>query len=301
MPALFPGSVRIFTPKVDLVDTVMASHVNLLQDEVTAVQSTIGTGALSSSWAGAYTNPATHTSVSARLENIEAGVKSAVGTLTGLSGTVVGTTATQTLTNKTLINPVISQISNTGTLTLPTSTDTLVGRDTTDTLTNKTLTSPTVNGATLSGTLTSTATMTGGTVNPTTLQQGGVAAVTVSGTQVLTNKTLTAPTVTSPVVTVATTATAGSYTLVLSDASKTIEISSGSANTLTIPVESSVNFPVGTQIIVLQTGAGQTTVAGASGVTLNGTPGLKLRTQWSLATLIKRGSNNWVVAGDVVA
>jgi hypothetical protein len=52
---------------------------------------------------------------------------------------VVGTTATQTLTNKTLTSPVISSIVNTGTLTLPTSTDTLVGRATTDTLTNKTI------------------------------------------------------------------------------------------------------------------------------------------------------------------
>lgn len=52
--------------------------------------------------------------------------------------------ATATLTNKTLTSPVISTISNTGTLTLPTSTDTLVGRATTDTLTNKTLTNPTI-------------------------------------------------------------------------------------------------------------------------------------------------------------
>lgn len=54
-------------------------------------------------------------------------------------------TGAQTLTGKTLTSPVISTISNTGTLTLPTSTDTLVGRATTDTLTNKTLTSPTIN------------------------------------------------------------------------------------------------------------------------------------------------------------
>jgi hypothetical protein len=59
---------------------------------------------------------------------------------------MVDTTTAQTLTNKTLTTPVISSISNTGTLTLPTSTDTLVGRATTDTLTNKTLTSPTING-----------------------------------------------------------------------------------------------------------------------------------------------------------
>jgi hypothetical protein len=53
--------------------------------------------------------------------------------------TVTTNTATQTLTNKTLTAPVISTIVNTGTLTLPTSTDTLVGRATTDTLTNKTI------------------------------------------------------------------------------------------------------------------------------------------------------------------
>lgn len=74
------------------------------------------------------------------------------------TGVVVGTTDSQTLTNKTLTLPVIAQISNTGTLTLPTSTDTLVGRATTDTLTNKTLTSPTINTATIS-----TPAITGGT------------------------------------------------------------------------------------------------------------------------------------------
>jgi hypothetical protein len=60
-------------------------------------------------------------------------------------------TTAQTLTNKTLSSPVISSITNTGTLTLPTSTDTLVGRATTDTLTNKTLTSPAINNGTITG------------------------------------------------------------------------------------------------------------------------------------------------------
>lgn len=64
-----------------------------------------------------------------------------------IGGDVVTTnTATQTLTNKTLTAPVISTIVNTGTLTLPTSTDTLVGRATTDTLTNKTYSSGVVTG-----------------------------------------------------------------------------------------------------------------------------------------------------------
>jgi hypothetical protein len=71
----------------------------------------------------------------------------------GLSGgaAVVGDTQTQTLTNKTLTAPVISTISNIGTLTLPTGPETLVGRATTDTLTNKTLTSPVLNTPVLNG------------------------------------------------------------------------------------------------------------------------------------------------------
>ncbi len=71
-----------------------------------------------------------------------------------IDSTVATLTGTQTLTNKTLTTPVISTISNTGALTLPTSTDTLVGRATTDTLTNKTLTTPIISSISNTGTLT---------------------------------------------------------------------------------------------------------------------------------------------------
>lgn len=100
---------------------------------------------------------------------------SAFTAVTAPSGTIVGTTDTQTLTNKTLTTPIIASISNTGTLTLPTSTDTLVGRATTDTLTNKTLTNPTVTNYVESvvaiGTVTTTSTLslTSGTVQTVTL------------------------------------------------------------------------------------------------------------------------------------
>jgi hypothetical protein len=90
-----------------------------------------------------------------------------------------------------------------------------------------------------------------------------------------------------------------SYTLVIADAFKMIEMSAG--GTLTIPLDSTVNFPVGTAIDILQTGSSQVTIAGASGVTVNATPGLKLRTQWSSATIIKRAANTWVAMGDLVA
>jgi hypothetical protein len=68
-----------------------------------------------------------------------------IGSTSIASGATVTTIAGLTLTS-----PTISTITNTGTITLPTSTDTLVGRATTDTLTNKTLTSPAINTATIS-------------------------------------------------------------------------------------------------------------------------------------------------------
>jgi hypothetical protein len=92
-----------------------------------------------------------------------------------------------------------------------------------------------------------------------------------------------------------------SYTLVLSDASKLVEISNASANNLTVPLNSSVAFAVGTQISLLQTGAGQMTVVATGGVTINATPGLKLRAQWSSATLVKRATDTWVLVGDLSA
>jgi hypothetical protein len=92
-----------------------------------------------------------------------------------MNGTVLKDVS-ETLTNKTLTSPVISSISNTGTLTLPTSTDTLVGRATTDTLTNKSI-SLTTN--TITGTIAE--------FNSAVTDQD---LATLAGTETLTNKTL---------------------------------------------------------------------------------------------------------------
>jgi len=100
---------------------------------------------------------------------------------------------------------------------------------------------------------------------------------------------------------ISTSAQTASYTLVLADKNKVVEMGVASANTLTVPTNATVAFPVGSQINILQTGAGQTTVAAAGGVTINATPGLKLRAQWSYATLIKRATDTWVLVGDLSA
>lgn len=102
----------------------------------------------------------------------------------------------------------------------------------------------------------------------------------------------------APVSTNAQTGTA--YTLVLADAGRVIEMNNAAANTLTVPTDASVNFPIGTVIDIFQTGAGQTTVGGA-GVTINARPGLKLSGQWATATLIKRASNTWLLTGSLSA
>ena len=93
-----------------------------------------------------------------------------------------------------------------------------------------------------------------------------------------------------------------SYTLTATtERDSLIEVASGSGTTITIPTNSAVAYPVGTSIDILQTSTGQVTIAGDAGVTVNATPGLKLRTQWSSATLFKRATNTWVVYGDLTA
>jgi hypothetical protein len=90
------------------------------------------------------------------------------------------------------------------------------------------------------------------------------------------------------------------YTLTnLSERDSLIEVDSTSPVTITIPTNSAVAFPVGTTLDILGVNTGLITIAGDTGVTVNATPGLKLRTQWSSCTLFKRGENAWVVYGDL--
>ena len=87
--------------------------------------------------------------------------------------------------------------------------------------------------------------------------------------------------------------TGTTYTFVLTDFTKLVTLSNASAVAVTLPLESSVAWPAGTQLRLLNLGAGTVTVAGAVGVTISGTP-LTLA-QFKGANLIKTGTNTWVM------
>jgi hypothetical protein len=96
--------------------------------------------------------------------------------------------------------------------------------------------------------------------------------------------------------------TGTTYTLVLTDAGKMVTMTNGSANTLTVPANSSVAFPVNTRLDIIQYGAGQTTIAAGSGVTIYSSGSkLKLTGQYSGASLWKKATDTWVLVGDITA
>lgn len=201
-----------------------------------------------------------------------AGTLSVSGTVSG--GVLVTVTGTQTLTNKTLTAPVISTISNTGTLTLPTSTDTLVGRATTDTLTNKTLTSPAISGGTIDNAVIGGTTAAAGTFTTVTDSKGELRRVPQN-------------------------AQTSAYVLVASDAGKHISITTGG-----VTVNSGIFSTGDTITIYNNSGSNQTITQGAS-VTIRqvgtATTGNRTLAQYGLCTLLCVASNTFVITGGGVS
>ncbi len=89
--------------------------------------------------------------------------------------------------------------------------------------------------------------------------------------------------------------TGTSYALVLADAGKMVEMNNAAANTLTVPPNSSVAFPINTRIDINQHGAGLTTVAAGAGVTIRGD--LVSQGQYMGMSLWKRATDEWVLYG----
>jgi len=91
-----------------------------------------------------------------------------------------------------------------------------------------------------------------------------------------------------------------SYTLALTDVNDLVEMNVATANNLTVPLNSVIAFPIGTKIDIAQYGAGQTTVVATGGVTIRSAGGaLKLAAQYSGATLVKIGTDEWYLFGDI--
>jgi hypothetical protein len=94
--------------------------------------------------------------------------------------------------------------------------------------------------------------------------------------------------------------TGTSYTLALADAGKLITANNADAISLTIPVDATINFPIGTQILVMRLGLGQVTVSAVTPetTTVNSKNGTKTSGQYAIISLIKVAANSWIVGGD---
>jgi hypothetical protein len=140
----------------------------------------------------------------------------------------------------------------------------------------------------------------GGTSGTVTVSIDTSVTADLTTAQTLTNKTLT-----DAKINLGFDAETASYTAVLANNSQVVTMNNASANTFSIPTNASVAFPIGTQINVLQIGAGQTTIqAVTSGTTTIQSTGAtaaqpKLRARYSAATCLKAGTDLWYVFGDI--
>ena len=99
------------------------------------------------------------------------------------------------------------------------------------------------------------------------------------------------------------TVSGSSYTLEIIDLTKTIVTTATSGEVaITVPPQSSVNFPLGTTLQILQEGVGRVVITPGSGVTVNNVSGilaLKNRYRYSFINLYKYAENSWIVIGDL--
>jgi hypothetical protein len=95
--------------------------------------------------------------------------------------------------------------------------------------------------------------------------------------------------------------TGTSYTLALTDVAKVVTLTNAAAITVTVPTNASVAFPIGTQILLYQGGAGAVTIAGDSGVDVRNQAGLEMGGQYAVAGLLKLDSDEWVAFGNLTA
>jgi hypothetical protein len=124
-------------------------------------------------------------------------------------------------------------------------------------------------------------------------------AISIGGTGAITSIAALSALGAAPI-TPLTSAQSGSYTLALGDANSTLSVTASTASNITVPLNSAVAFPVGTQIIVRQQGTGQLTFVPTGGVTFEANA-LTYTTsnRYAVVALIKTGTDTWALGGDL--
>lgn len=276
MAAAYPSSVKVFTTHVNVTEVIDAGHPNTIQDEVVAIESTLGvTPNLSTTPnpSGTFTGTSTsYSNVSARLANIETGVVSDAHTQYIRKA---GDTANIVTAGSASVKPLILKGASSQTANLQ------EWQNNSSTVLAAVDPSGNVSGASF--------VKTGGTSSQFLKADGSIDSNTyvtsagLSGTY-------------QAKFTVNATPKTNAYTLTTGDYESMVQMNGAYAFTVGTGLSTA---PVGTQIHLLALTSGVSVTA--SGTTVNGTPGLKLRAAYSSATLICLGTNNWVLIGDLSA
>ena len=377
--ATYPSQIKTFVNKSNVVDLIDASHPNLLQEEVSAIQTVVGTNpARSTTVTSSDTFISTQTdfdNVKARIANIEKGVVAdthsqyikktsdgsnviiptnattkgitvrgfqaqtanlqewqqtvAVTNVTAAGGGVTFTCANnfvigqrvtttgitpgaynltdQIITDATPTNFVItngatgtfvSGGSATSTVSYVDNTGTLAGYAKTSVFTTKGDLAVATGSLTL-GKLAAAANgyyLVTDSSTATGLKWLEITPITETGAATLSNKVLTSPQINLGINPITTTA----YQPELADNGKLTTLNNAGAIGVTIPLNATTAFPIGAQLNFAQIGDGTVTFIPATGaVTIGATPGFRLRTKWSTATITKIATNTWILVGDL--